>query len=92
MHEAPKRNRVSAKSYIFNVAIEEDAFDDGRPAFHASVPALKGCHTWGSTYTTKRLPIFKMQLNSTLRIYSTLAIQSLWSRTARYWFCPLRLW
>ena len=35
------------KSYIFKVVIEPDRFEDGRPAWHASCPALKGCHTWG---------------------------------------------
>jgi len=38
------------KSYIFNVTVEEDVFEDGKKAFHASCPALKGCHTWGHTY------------------------------------------
>ena len=38
------------KSYIFSVVIEEDAFEDGRPAFHAYCPGLWGCHTWGYTY------------------------------------------
>lgn len=38
------------KSYIFSVVIEEDAFEDGRAAFHAHCPALSGCHTWGHTY------------------------------------------
>ena len=37
------------KSYLFKIVIEPDRFDDGRPAFHASCPALKGCHTWGHT-------------------------------------------
>ena len=37
------------KSYIFSIVIEEDAFEDGRGAYHASCPALKGCHTWGHT-------------------------------------------
>ena len=37
------------KSYIFSVVIEEDAFEDGRTAYHAHCPALKGCHTWGHT-------------------------------------------
>jgi predicted RNase H-like HicB family nuclease len=50
MPEAQKHDIIQAKSYIFNVVIEEDAFEDGRPAFHASVPALKGCHTWASSY------------------------------------------
>ena len=39
------------KSYIFKVVVEEDVFKDGRKAFHASCPALKGCHTWGHTYS-----------------------------------------
>ena len=38
------------KSYIFSVVIKEDAFEDGRTAYHAYCPALKGCHTWGHTY------------------------------------------
>ena len=38
------------KSYAFRVVIEEDAFENGRKAYHASCPALKGCHTWGHTY------------------------------------------
>lgn len=38
------------KSYIFSVVIEEDAFEDGRQAYHAYCPGLKGCHTWGYTY------------------------------------------
>ena len=37
------------KSYIFRVVIEEDAFEDGTKAYHASCPALSGCHTWGHT-------------------------------------------
>ena len=37
------------KSYIFSVEIEEDAFEDGRIAYHAYCPGLKGCHTWGHT-------------------------------------------
>ena len=37
------------KSYIFSVVIEEDAFEDGRKAYHAYCPALKGCRTWGHT-------------------------------------------
>ena len=38
------------KSYVFKIVVEEDAFEDGRKAYHASCPALKGCHTWGHTY------------------------------------------
>ena len=37
------------KSYVFQVVVEEDQFEDGHPAYHASCPALKGCHTWGHT-------------------------------------------
>ena len=39
------------KSYIFKIVVEEDAFEDGRKAYHAYCPALKGCHTWGHTYS-----------------------------------------
>lgn len=38
------------KSYVFPLVIEDDRFEDGRQAFHAYCPALKGCHTWGHTY------------------------------------------
>lgn len=37
------------KSYVFKVVIEPDKFEDGREAWHAFCPALKGCHTWGHT-------------------------------------------
>jgi predicted RNase H-like HicB family nuclease len=43
-------NNIKTKSYIFKVVIEPDEFEDGKPAFHAFCPALKGCHTWGNTY------------------------------------------
>ena len=32
---------------MFRVVIEEDRFEDGKIAYHAFCPALKGCHTWG---------------------------------------------
>ena len=35
------------KSYVFKVVVEPDKFEDGREAWHAFCPALKGCHTWG---------------------------------------------
>ncbi len=38
------------RTYTFDVIIEEDEFEDGRPAYHAYCPALPGCHTWGHTY------------------------------------------
>lgn len=37
------------KSYIFRIEIEPDTLEDGGKAFHASCPALRGCHTWGHT-------------------------------------------
>jgi predicted RNase H-like HicB family nuclease len=39
------------KSYIFRIELEEDAFEDGRMAYHAYCPALKdrGASTWGYT-------------------------------------------
>ena len=37
------------KTYIFKVIIEEDKFDDGRMAYHAYCPDLKGARTWGYT-------------------------------------------
>ena len=36
---------------VFRVAVEEDEFENGARAYHASCPALKGCHTWGHTYS-----------------------------------------
>lgn len=35
--------------YEFGIVIEPDQFEDGRDAWHAFCPALKGCHTWGHT-------------------------------------------
>ncbi|NAT11010.1 hypothetical protein C4E22_05640 [ANME-1 cluster archaeon AG-394-G06] len=35
------------KTYTFKVIIEKDFFDDGREAYHAYAPALKGAATWG---------------------------------------------
>jgi predicted RNase H-like HicB family nuclease len=49
MRASPKEDRP-LRSYIFRVDIDEDEHPDGRKAFHASCPALKGCHTWGHTY------------------------------------------
>ena len=34
-------------SYFFKVVIEDDQFPDGKKAYHAYCPALKGCHTFG---------------------------------------------
>lgn len=37
------------KTYLFKVVVEEDPFEDGRMAYHAYCPALKGTSTWGYT-------------------------------------------
>ena len=37
------------KTYLFRIVIEEDPFEDGRMAYHAYCPALKGASTWGYT-------------------------------------------
>lgn len=39
------------KSYVFEVVIEEDPFDDDQMAYHAYCPSLKGASTWGYTET-----------------------------------------
>ncbi|MDY7019347.1 MAG: type II toxin-antitoxin system HicB family antitoxin [Chloroflexota bacterium] len=37
------------KTYLFTVVVEEDSFEDGRMAYHAYCPALKGANTWSYT-------------------------------------------
>jgi predicted RNase H-like HicB family nuclease len=37
------------KSYVFEVVVEEDQFEDGRPGFSAHCPSLDGAYTWGET-------------------------------------------
>jgi predicted RNase H-like HicB family nuclease len=37
------------KSYVFEVVIEEDRFEDGRVGFSAHCPSLEGAYTWGET-------------------------------------------
>lgn len=37
------------KTYTFQVTLEEDQFADGRTAYLAYCPALKGATTWGYT-------------------------------------------
>jgi predicted RNase H-like HicB family nuclease len=39
------------KSYVFQVTVEQDRLENGDLAYHAYCPALKGCHTWGHTYS-----------------------------------------
>lgn len=38
------------KSYVFKVVVEEDQLEDGRRAFSAYCPSLKGAYTWGNTH------------------------------------------
>ncbi len=40
---------LSVRSYTFRVVVEPDSFGDGTPAFHAYVPALPSCRSWGYT-------------------------------------------
>jgi len=37
------------KSYVFEVVVEEDQFEDGRTGFSAHCPSLEGAYTWGET-------------------------------------------
>ena len=37
------------KTYMFEVVVEEDPFEDGTMAYHAYCPSLKGATTWGYT-------------------------------------------
>ena len=46
---AEPKSRKEARTYIFGVVIEEDPFDDGRMAYHAYCPSLRGASTWGYT-------------------------------------------
>ncbi|MHB8523792.1 MAG: type II toxin-antitoxin system HicB family antitoxin [Limisphaerales bacterium] len=50
MKVTTKKETRPMKSYVFKVVVEKDATADGQKAYHASCPALKGCHTWGRTY------------------------------------------
>ena len=37
------------KNHAFEVVIEEDQFEDGRPGFSAHCRAPEGAYTWGET-------------------------------------------
>lgn len=41
--------KTQVKSYTFEAVIEPDFFEDGREAYHAYIPAIRGCSTWGYT-------------------------------------------
>jgi len=50
MHFDPDKEPAKMRSFALKGVIEEDRFEDGRPAYHAFCPALPGCRTWGYTY------------------------------------------
>jgi predicted RNase H-like HicB family nuclease len=41
--------KVTVESYTFRAVVEPDFFEDGTPAYHAYIPALPGCFSWGYT-------------------------------------------
>ncbi len=49
MKQNPVKQEDRMRSHIFRVVIDEDHFEDGRKAYHAWCPSLKGCHSWGHT-------------------------------------------
>lgn len=46
---AASKLKTKIRSYTFKVIIEEDHFEDGRMAYRAYIPAIRGCSTWGYT-------------------------------------------
>jgi len=50
MEKVTLKSKRQVKTYIFRVVIEEDSFADGRQAYHAYCPSLKGARTWGQTW------------------------------------------
>ncbi len=51
MEKAGTESRSGSKKrvYVLKVIIEDDPFDDGRIAYRAYCPSLKGASTWGYT-------------------------------------------
>jgi predicted RNase H-like HicB family nuclease len=45
----PQGLKSTIKCYSFRAVIEEDAFGDGTKAYHAYLPVLEGCRSWGYT-------------------------------------------
>lgn len=41
--------KITVESYTFKAVVEPDFFEDGTPAYHAYIPALPGCFSWGYT-------------------------------------------
>lgn len=50
MEKVSLKPKEQVKTYVFRVVIEEDSFADGRKAYHAYCPSLKGARTWGQTW------------------------------------------
>jgi hypothetical protein len=46
---ATSKVKPQIRSYTFKAVIEPDQFADGHTAYHAYIPALQGCRTWGYT-------------------------------------------
>jgi hypothetical protein len=72
------------KSYVFKVAIEPDKFEDGRDAWHASCPALKGCPP-GATAMRKHSQISARPLTFTFKTFSKPGRQFLWIKAPSSW-------
>ena len=53
-------------TYVFKLVIKEDSFEDGRKAYHAYCPSLKGARTWGYTKeeTLKNIREVEMTIES----------------------------
>ena len=41
------KTKLQVKSYTFKAVVEPDFYDNGTPAYHASIPDLPGCFSWG---------------------------------------------
>jgi hypothetical protein len=69
-YEHSKAGGAAVKSYVFRVAVEDDAMETGEKAYHAYCPALKGA-TRGGAPTTKPWRMSARQSSCTLRIYGS---------------------
>jgi len=47
--KSAKVSSPKLESYTFKAVVEPDPFEDGTPAYHAYIPALPGCRSWGYT-------------------------------------------
>jgi predicted RNase H-like HicB family nuclease len=48
-HYIPIQEGMKMKTYLFQVVIEEDPYEDGRMAYYARCPGLEHCYSWGYT-------------------------------------------